>query len=309
MICLSSSSMSLPRTNPYYQPPKSPKTDEYGPYSGPPKPVPPPLPPNNPTRPFQSSLNLSTMTDPSLVHQASIVPSLRSPPPRPTQLSRSVSYACVPTEYIRSPENKSINPFSSSPSIKKSFNPFLSSYMAPVPPPVSKTWTNPFRAPLCSFPPEDPTDSSRLLGIQLWTELLAASCAVAPNPMCSPCAGNTNNLSDPLTAPPPALPPLRKSSTVAPPVQSTGDKYSALAELDDLFRSTGLDAPTPGGGSVPGPAVPSLLMSEAVNEGCQAWGGRDSPGGVAGGKTSPMWTPQWGTSAVSATQESGTPQD
>ena len=360
MINLSSPSKSLPRTNPYYQPPKSPKT-EYGPFSGPPRPVPPPIPPNTPARPFQSTLNLSTLTDsPGVL--PNLPPKPRSPPPRPPPLSRSASYASVPT---RGPSD-SVNPFTSTTSSKKSFNPFLSSSMAPVLPPVSRTWTNPFRAPLSSFPPDDPSDTSRLLGIQLWTDLLAASCVVVTPCDPVPCADVTNNLSDPLTQPPPAsassvtLPPMRKASTggsgqapapaaSAAPAVSAGDKYSALAELDDLFRSTGLDTPTsaaaepaPGLGSVfgltPGKApvapsaVPGVFMSEASNgsPGAGAWGraspsvtsnvggwgqgGRDSPGGAGqlwaqsgaagpqGGKTSPMWTPQWGSAGG---QESG----
>ena len=357
MINLSSSSKTLPRTNPYYQPPKSPKT-EYGPFSGAPKPVPPPIPANTPARPFQSTLNLSTLADSTSAVLPSFPPKPRSPPPRPPPpLSRSASYASVPT--CRAADT-SVNPFMSS--SKKTFNPFLSS--SSVLPPVSRTWTNPFRAPLSSFPPDDPSDTSRLLGIQLWTGLLAASCVVplvkdpdvtnnVTDPV--PCADLTNNLSDPLTQTPPpataaaavssvALPPMRKASTGPPapassaaPVMSAGDKYSALAELDDLFRCTGIETPAPvpepappGGmfGLTPGKNAPSVFMSEASNNGspAPAWGraspsvapqgwagqGRDSPvaagqlwTGVAatgGGKTSPMWTPQWGSAA---TQETG----
>ena len=385
MINLSSSSKTLPRTNPYYQPPKSPKT-EYGPFSGAPKPVPPPIPPNTPARPFQSTLNLSTLTDSTTAVLPTFPPKPRSPPPRPPPpLSRSASYASVPT---CRPADTVVNPFMSS--SKKTFNPFLSS--SSVLPPVSRTWTNPFRAPLSSFPPDDPSDTSRLLGIQLWTGLLAASCVVplvtnnvthdvthdVTNNLTDPvpCADLTNNLSDPLTQPrPPAaaavassvtLPPMRKVSTGPPapaapaaPVTSAGDKYSALAELDDLFRCTGIDPPasqapepaptggmfglTPGKNNAPnvfmsegnnapsvfmseGKNAPSVFMSEASNNGspAPAWGraspsvapqgwagqGRDSPvaagqlwtGGAGGGKTSPMWTPQWGSAA---TQETG----
>ena len=325
MINLSSPSKSLPRTNPYYQPPKSPKT-EYGPFSGPPRPVPPPLPPNSPARPFQSTLNLSTQADSPAV-LPNLPPKPRSPPPRPPPpLSKSASCASVPTRK----SFESGNPFKSTSSSKKSFNPFLSSSTAPVLPPVSRTWTNPFRAPLSSFPPDDPSDTSRLLGIRLWTDLLAASCVVTPPNDPVPCADVTNHLSDPLTQPPAAavassvtLPPLRKASTgapggqqpqapaasVAPPPMSAGDKYSALAELDDLFRCTGLDTPSSAAapepsGPVLGPvfgvtpakapvAAPSVFMSEASNgsPGAGAWGraspsvtwgqgGRDSPGGA-----------------------------
>ena len=65
MINLSSNSPTKPqpRTNPYFQSPKSPKT-EFGPFSSHLKPQPPPIPLNSPMKPFQSSLNLSKTLEP-----------------------------------------------------------------------------------------------------------------------------------------------------------------------------------------------------------------------------------------------------
>ena len=206
-------------------------------------------------------------------------------------------------------------------------------------PPAARLSSNPFRAPLSSFPPEDPSDTSRLLGIQLFTELLAAS-LVSPGvesvvtnrvepPSCSSVSHPTNTVSDPLTQPPPTsatLPPLpRKPSTgpsdppaaAAPPsalvTKAAGDKYSALAELDDLFRSTALDspaapapAPEPGPVFSPAPGIPNMFVSEPERGAASpSWFGRSSPAagggwGGAGGKTSPMWTPVWDSSAKPA---------
>ena len=335
-LSLNSPTKAQPRTNPYYQPPKSPKT-EFGPFSGPAPAGPPPLPATNPMRPFKSSLNLASTQD-TVDRPKTLPPKPRSPPPRPPPILKSASHASLPSLVTSSHHN----PFSSSNKPRQCFNPFLSSTSAPVPlPPAARVSSNPFRAPLSSFPPEDPSDTSRLLGIQLFTELLAASLvppgveSVVTNrvepPSCSSVSHPTNNVSDPLTQPPPTsatLPPLpRKPSTgpsdpppaAAPPsalvTKAAGDKYSALAELDDLFRSTALDspaapAPAPEPGPVfspaPAPGIPNMFVSEPERGAASpSWFGRSSPAagggwGGAGGKTSPMWTPVWDSSAKPA---------
>ena len=328
---------SLPRTNPYFQPPKSPKT-EFGPFVGSSNPPvsaghgqPPPIPSNTPSRPYQSVLNLSVIPEQS----RPLPPRPRSPPPRPPALSKSLSHHSLPV-IINNNKHKT------------SFNPFLSS--SSVVPPVIKTWTNPFKAPLSSFPPEDPSDKSRLLGIQMFTELLASSNNETNNrnTNSSVCV-DTNHVSDPLTNPPPSstLPPMnRKPSTgLSAPIgqnsadnnqsqapvssKSSGDKYSALAELDDLFRSTTVDSPAPapqthdhsavstGLFSSSTKPVPNMFVLESPAAGgvgspagawapgrvspAAAWstssaGRAASPGGWGSntGNTSPMWTPHFG---------------
>jgi len=168
------------------------------------------------------------------------------------------------------------------------------------------------------------------------------------------------------------LPPMnRKSSTGAPapaaakpaapsaagqPAQAASDKYSALAELDDLFRSTTIDAPvvapasagfqqdvgglfSMSGSKPPAPTamtavpqhVPTMIMSDSpsthngspgwaaaappagwsgrsASPAAPGWGGRAASPATAGwgtgttpaGKTSPMWTPQWGATGSPA---------
>ena len=278
-VSLSSPTKSLPRTNPYFQPPKSPKT-EFGPFQSSTTTTsaalvkPPPIPVNSPGRPFQSTLNLST-TDSS----KHFPPKPKSPPPRPPPLSKSLSHQSLPSTI--SEQNKRVD------LQNKSFNPFLNSKTSSSLPTVSKTWTNPFRAPLSSFAPEDPSDQSRLLGIQLFTELLASSnrtiMASSNNTLVDNSnitnnrvrSVNTNPVADPLTNPPPSatLPPMNRkpsSGTAAPIGQSapaaanqsqpalaqssTQDRYSALAELDDLFRSTAIESPV----VAASPAAPAL---------------------------------------------------
>ena len=80
-LSLNSPTKAQPRTNPYYQPPKSPKT-EFGPFSGPAPAGPPPLPATNPMRPFKSSLNLASTQD-TVDRPKTLPPKPRSPPPRP----------------------------------------------------------------------------------------------------------------------------------------------------------------------------------------------------------------------------------
>ena len=266
-LSLHSPTKSLPRTNPYYLPTKSPK-NETPPVIPQSKPKPPPIPINSPLKPFQSTLNLTSIADTKL---SSNLSTPKTNPSKPAALSKSMSHQSILS--LGSPAN----PFTAKSSQKKPFNPFISSN-AQSTPPVPKSWTNPFRAPLSSFPPEDPSDTSRLLGIQMFTELLASSNdntssnktntdlkIVHTNTAMIPSVSvKTNQILDPLTtiATPAAtstLPPMnRKPSTGAPapvaakpaapsaagqPAQAASDKYSALAELDDLFRSTTIEAP------------------------------------------------------------------
>lgn len=146
-------------------------------------------------------------------------------------------------------------------------------------------------------------------------------------------------------------------SAASQPAPTASDKYSALAELDDLFRSSTIDspaaAPAPSGfqqdigglfamsGSKPAPApamtavpqhVPTMMMNSdspsthngspgwaaaappagwsgrSASPAAPGWGGRASSpaaggwgaGSTPAGKTSPMWTSQWGTTGSPA---------
>ena len=98
--------------------------------------------------------------------------------------------------------------------------------------------SNPFRCPLSSLPADDPGDPARALGTALFTSLLSASLDTV-------CPRVTNtNIADPLAVPVPALPNRKLSLSPAPPPEqvppatSVADKYSALKELDDLFKTT-----------------------------------------------------------------------
>ena len=358
-----------PRTNPYFQSPKSPKT-EFGPFSSHLKPQPPPIPQNSPIKPFQSSLNLSKTLEPNpcpppvpknhptrpfqSTLNLNIVPDYDKAPvfiqpqqEKPATLTKSMSHQSI---HVMLSKGLKANPFTST--VSKSMNPFLATTKTTSLPQVTKNWTNPFRAPLSSFPAEDPSDTSRLLGIQLFTELLANSCqsvakSVAKsvanschsvdksvNNSCQSVTTNsnvdvvTNIVSDPLTAPivSTTLHPMnRKSSSGSvtavtansgsqqPPAAggqsqpsamgqlaaapagglSGSDKYSALAELDDLFRSTTIDSPA---AAPPAPtaasqqelgaavfssgakpavpsAIPSMFMTESpMNQNGTSWG-------------------------------------
>ena len=286
MISLSSPTKTQPRTNPYFSPPKSPKS-EFGPFKShvrsPSSQAPPPLPPNSPSGPFQPSIN------PKLPPKFPVTPSL--------PISKSCSHQSLPLMF-HSNISKPTSPVK-----KTSFNPFLTSPVSSSCPPI-KTVSNPFRAPLSSLPPEDPEDSSRLLGVDLFTKLLSSTESNSTTVTASPCV-NTNNVSDPLTltAPPPAatLPPVTRKVTTAP-ASVAGDKYSALKELDDLFRTTNITEPTPaaaqpdlsGGLFSSSQPAPIPHMANTQNG---AWANNSSPATSTWTSSSPMWSQDHNTTS------------
>jgi hypothetical protein len=108
--------------------------------------------------------------------------------------------------------------------------------------------------------------------------------------------------SDPLTA----LPPSRKvstgPSTPAATLQTSGDKYSALKELDDLFRTSTISEPQPaapssqqetGGLFSSNPAPIPNIINQSQHNGI--WANSSSPATSTWVQpsSSPMWTPQW----------------
>jgi hypothetical protein len=192
----------LPRTNPYYTSPKSPLA-EFGPFRQADAP-PPHLP--------------------DVVHRAA-APGPRHHlsslclAPRPATLARSLSH-----QSLFSPELATAN----------GCNPFLPSRPLP---------SNPFLWPISCLPPPDPAHPARRLGAALFAELLLPP---RPEPPTAPpgrserppSATNTN-IADPLTSHPARHPGLgQQAPKELPKLQQ--DKYSALAELDDLFKSTAI---------------------------------------------------------------------
>eukprot|EP00092_Neocalanus_flemingeri_P001936 GFUD01002067.1.p1 GENE.GFUD01002067.1~~GFUD01002067.1.p1 ORF type:complete len:886 (-),score=184.00 GFUD01002067.1:1005-3662(-) len=337
--------------------------------------VPPPLPKNSPHRPFHSTLNLSvhqpapsyiqnqtpqdTYLDqpPSASHTSLFIhrdkTKSKSPPifvhnTLPRQISKSMSQSHHNLPNLSSLTTHSTsNPFLASSSPLKSppppplnpQNPFLPPTTLPKP----KIPLNPFRAPISSLPPDDPSDTSRELGTQLFTELLTntLNCCSSPVSCVTPCVTNPN-VSDPLGNPPTTtLPPMnRKSSTglvsVPAPAKeqtiSASDRYSALKELDDLFKTSTI-SPGPDPTAVPdifssstqepnifssstepnlfstsNPAtIPVFGVPDTQHNGSpgwagQGWGGRSSSPALTqwtntssqAASTPPMWTPQWG---------------
>ena len=247
--------------------------------------VPPPLPKNSPLRPFHSTLNLSQYKQPqsssyneplqntfleTLPDTASSQVTVknksrsRSPPvflhnTLPRLLSKSMSHHHLPS-FSSMPEHSTSNPFlptssqaSSNPPVLPPVspqNPFLPTKNL-LPPP--RRTSNPFRVPISTLPPEDPSDTSRELGTQLFTELLTdyLNHTASPVSCVNPCVTNPN-ISDPLANPPTTtLPPMNRKPSAGlvtaaaapvvkdqPPAVSGSDRYSALKELDDLFKST-----------------------------------------------------------------------
>ena len=338
MLSLASPTKTQPRTNPYFSLPKSPKSprspkSEFGPWTShvksPSSQIPPPLPANRPGRPFQPSSPRAPQISPDTpVSSLSVV---SSPQSLPQLLQASISPPAPPSPVKKSP-----------------FNPFLTSPVSSSCPPV-KAVSNPFRAPLSSLPPKDPEDSSQQLGVNLFSSLLLSSGAdttssasstnpprvvvsspSSPRSTSSPCV-KTNNVSDPLTAPPSnTLPPTNRKVNLGPAPQSApaGDKYSALKELDDLFRTTVIAEPQPevappsqpaaaavgggGGGGLFGNSLTAppvnILSQTSPSNGMWA----SSPSGAGGStwgqpaRTSPMWTPQWSAASGDPAENSNT---
>jgi len=125
---------------------------------------------------------------------------------------------------------------------------------------------------------------------------------------------------DPLTQPQPAptttLPPIRKSSQVmnnnqaehqSTPVQKTAaqsqqDRYSALKELDDMFRTTTVTGPEPEINLFPSSSsAPTAIPNQSngifggVESSHSPAFGRSSPAGWSSGPSAaaPAWTPTW----------------
>jgi len=294
------------------------------------------------TLPRQLSKSMSHYHLPTLSSTASN-PFLASPLKSPTSLSNPHNQ--FPS--LKSPTSpNNLNPFPSlkSPTISiDNQNPFLPKPTFPKP----KLPLNPFRVPISSLPLDDPSDTSRELGTILFTELLTDKLNRSASPVrcVSPCVTNPN-VSDPLANPPTTtLPPMnRKQSAglVSVPVSapaakelqtiSASDRYSALKELDDLFKSSSVQSPGPDPTVVPdifssstqepnifstssepslfassNPAtIPVFGVTDTQHNGSpgwagQGWGGRASPAvsqwannTSQAASTPPMWTPQWG---------------
>jgi len=106
-----------------------------------------------------------------------------------------------------------------------------------------------------------------------------------------------------LTAPPPAatLPPVTRKVTTAP-ASVAGDKYSALKELDDLFRTTNITEPTPataqpdlsGGLFSSSQPAPIPHMANTQNG---AWANNSSPATSTWTSSSPMWSQDHNTTS------------
>ena len=284
------SQKTLPRTNPYFASPKSPRSPEFGPF----RQAELPHLPDVVHRPSHFShsqstfhLSASDISKPSTHHHQSTTNLLSSASTLPSKLTHSASHATLfKPESIPSPSKPTTsaqNPDYSSISCKR-----LSSL------PPRALPSNPFLWPLSSLPPDDPSDEARRLGTELFTDLFRCASRRPPTPPISMqcdllnistiltaapsstksslvlsvsavstvsvadtktntvCLANTNctmttsetvdanraNPSDPLTTP---NVPLGFGAPAAKgPAKPQQDKYSALAELDDLFKSTAI---------------------------------------------------------------------
>jgi len=301
----------LPRTNPYFATPKSPRSPEFGPFRQAELPHLPdvvhrPTPASHLTH-SQSTLHLASDHSRPGVHHLSTASLLPTSSTLPSKLTHSVSHAT-----LFKPESSTIsNPASPSkpadgPKSQDTL-PISTKRLSSLPPKALPS--NPFLWPLSSLPPDDPSDEARRLGTELFTDLLRSASRQPINPSFSPhqcdlvnisttpsntnqgqvdltksengvcvsvvstidstkdmpCLANTKsktttsmtvdnnraNPPDPLTTTNAPLG-FGGSASKEPP-KPQEDKYSALAELDDLFKASAIQEPV---FSDPAPSFP-----------------------------------------------------
>jgi len=347
------SQKTLPRTNPYFASPKSPRSPEFGPF----RQAELPHLPDVVHRPSHFSHSQSTyhlaakdVSKPSTHHQ-STTNLLSTSSTLPSKLSHSASHATlfkpesIPTS-IPSP-SKPTSPQS------PDYGSISSKRLSSLPPRALPS--NPFLWPLSSLPPDDPSDEARRLGTELFTDLLrcasrpplnaqpssppsppksmqcdllkistnltaapsstnrsvvpsesksdvvcvsaVSTLSIADTKTNTVCLANTNSTmtttktvdanraipSDPLTTP---NVPLGFGAPAAKgPAKPQEDKYSALAELDDLFKSTAIQEPVfsdpaPSFPEPQAPVPPTADLFQSLLE--TGGGGLTTGGGVFG---------------------------
>ena len=291
-----STQKTLPRTNPYFASPKSPRSPEFGPFRQAELPHLPDVvhrPASSRISHSQSTFHLANDKPNKNSHHLSSINLHASSSTLPTKLSHSISHATLFKPESSSHPTPASPPKPISPQ-SPGFNSISSKRLSSLPPRALPS--NPFLWPLSSLPPDDPSDEARRLGTELFTELLRSASRRPLNAPMSPpttsipsqsnllnistnsssvggsqsdvcfsavsksvdtmtntvCLSNTNSTmtttktvdtnraipSDPLTT---QKAPLGFGGPAAKgPAKPPEDKYSALAELDDLFKSTAI---------------------------------------------------------------------